>query len=158
MLGYQLWTDGACKKNPGIGAYGFCVADDDLGTYFYRGEYFEDTTNNRMELLAIFNGLSYIYDLSNTKKPTIIYTDSAYCANIFLQDWWKKWERESFDGIKNTDIIIPLIRLYKENIEYITVKKVAGHSGNLLNEKMDKLCNKVIKSGKIIIGIDIDEI
>jgi len=120
----ELYTDGSCVKNPdGPGGWAVVLIDDDkYEWYLSDGE--EKTTNNRMELRAVIEGIKLINDGSVCK----IYTDSKLVINCAMGLWKRKanidmWEE--YDKIVKNKII---------NYEW-----VKGHSGNYYNEKVDKL-------------------
>lgn len=150
MSVFHIYTDGACKGNPGLGAWGFVVYDPNderLGT---KSGYSPKTTNNEMELTAIVEALRWSTKKDN--RPIIIYTDSAYCKNG-MESWMFGWYSK---GWKKADGEAPLnLELWKEawtlTQTYIsfhgtnpTFIKVKGHSGVKGNEEVDALCNTVI--------------
>ena len=136
-----LYTDGACSGNPGIGGYGGILIYGD-----YRKEYFgaeEETTNNRMEVLAVIVGLKQL------KYPckVDVYSDSAYTVNAFLNGWiyaWKKsgWKKADGKTVLNGDLWEELYRLTQEH--EVTFIKVAGHADNERNNRCDKLATGAI--------------
>ncbi|AGF47143.1 ribonuclease HI [Candidatus Kinetoplastibacterium desouzaii TCC079E] len=141
----ELWTDGACKGNPGIGGWGvFLRWPDGSEDKFYGGE--NNTTNNRMELLAVINALKSInyYEYNNVK----LYTDSQYVMNGITKwiDNWKKrgWRTSSGGMVKNKDlweILHALVNFY--NISWNWIK---GHSSNYGNNIADELANLGVES------------
>lgn len=136
MKQVDLYTDGACSFNPGPGGYGIVL--------IYKGHVkefsgFEDnTTNNRMELLAVIEGLLKL------KEPcdVTIYTDSAYVCNAFLNNWvynWQKnnWKTAGKKDVKNVDLWMKLLNaLQPHKVKWVKVK---GHSDNVYNNMCDKL-------------------
>lgn len=118
-----LYTDGSCLSNPGSGGWAVCIIEDN-GREFYLSGNEKTTTNNRMELTAIIEGITCIKD----EKECIIYTDSQLCINCATGKWKRKsnldlWEK--FDNISKN-----------KNIKFEWVK---AHSGNKYNEIVDKL-------------------
>jgi len=118
-----LFTDGSCLKNPGgPGGWAFIFIDKDREIHMSDGE--KSTTNNKMELQAVIEGLRFI----KSKEKCKIYSDSLYVINCATGKWkrkanldlWNEYEKVSFD----------------KNIEFEWVK---GHSGNEYNEKVDKM-------------------
>jgi ribonuclease HI len=143
-----IYTDGACKGNPGEGGWGAVIEDKKSVNKLYGYE--ENTTNNRMEIVAAIKALKTFSE----KSDIIIYTDSKYLMNG-INDWinnWKKnnWKTSNKKDVKNVDLwkIIDELNL-KHNIEWNWVK---GHSGNPGNEMADDLANLAIsrKSEKLI--------
>ena len=135
-----MYTDGACKGNPGIGGWGVYVLREndeiDLNGFDI------NTTNNKMELTAVIEGLK---TLQNKSEVTIV-TDSQYVKNGINQ-WiykWKKngWKTASKKSVKNKELWKELDYLAREHI--IDWEWVRGHSGNPGNEKADLLANKGI--------------
>lgn len=133
-----MYTDGACKGNPGPGGFGVISVKNKEVQYKY-SESCDNTTNNREELKAI------LYSLLNYGKysPTVtVYSDSAYAINT-LSNWMFGWAR---NGWIKSDKKIPenldLIKPYYEHLNKgykINLVKVPGHSGVLWNEVADKL-------------------
>tara|TARA_B100000073_G_scaffold206477_1_gene171301 strand:+ start:7381 stop:7839 length:459 start_codon:yes stop_codon:yes gene_type:complete len=136
----QMFTDGACKGNPGIGGWGvFIVLNDE--TIELKG-YSELTTNNKMELTAVIKGLESI---KNTTLIEII-TDSQYVKNG-INEWiinWKNngWKTASKKNVKNKELWQELDQMVK-NFD-IKWKWVRGHSGHFGNERADQLANEAI--------------
>ena len=130
-----LYTDGACRGNPGRGGWGAILVYGRYEKELSGGE--PVTTNNRMELLAAINGLRAL------KEPCIVklYSDSKYLVNAFTQGWvygWKKsgWKRGR-DELKNPDLWAELYDLVATHkVEFIWVK---GHAGHEYNERCDTL-------------------
>ncbi len=140
-MNIMMYTDGACKGNPGIGGWGVFIK------YKYNEENlsgFElDTTNNKMELTAVIEGLK---NLSPNSEVTV-FTDSQYVKNGISQ-WiinWKRngWKTASKKPVKNKDLWQKLDILVKKN--KVDWKWVKGHSGNPGNERADQLANKGIE-------------
>lgn len=142
MKKIDLYTDGACSYNPGPGGYGIVLI---YGNYIRKFSGFEDdTTNNRMELMAVIVGLSKV------KQPCdiTIYTDSAYVSNAFLNNWidnWQKnnWKTSSKKEVKNIDLWTKLLEALKPH--KVTWVKVKGHSDNIYNNMCDELARKEIE-------------
>ncbi|ASV43416.1 ribonuclease HI [Vibrio phage JSF12] len=144
MSNISVWTDGACRGNPGIGAWAMVVYEG----HMYKGKkvgFSEVTTNNEMELTAVVEAAKWALRLG---KPVSIHTDSAYVCNGF-NDWMHKWAknhwRNSTNGtIKNLKLWQDLYFTNKDLIaKGITIQlvKVKGHSGLEGNEMADNLCN-----------------
>ena len=142
-----IYIDGSCRgngKENSQGGFGVVIFDDNQNLIDAYCEYFDNVTNNQMELKAFLK----TFELLNTKyknKQATIYSDSAYCINI-LESWiysWSKngWKTSKGRTIKNLDIILSLYEYYNINffINQIYIIKVDGHSGIIGNELSDAL-------------------
>ena len=134
---FIIYTDGACKINPGPGGYGTVIIDNKDVREFSGG--YKLTTNNRMELTACIVGLE--------KAPLggniTLYSDSKYVVEPINKDWIKRWESNNWkvetggEERVNTDLWKKLINL-KQN-HTVKFKWVKGHAGNPGNERCDIL-------------------
>ncbi len=147
MKNITIYTDGACSGNPGPGGWGAVILIDGTEIPLSGGE--KATTNNRMELMAVIEGLNYISRrLDSSESSITIVTDSQYVKNG-ITDWiinWKKngWKTAAKKPVKNQDLWILLDELVaKFSIEW---KWVKGHSGNKYNEMCDKIAVEAGKS------------
>ena len=138
----SLYTDGACKGNPGKGGWGVLMRYGSHEKELFGGE--AHTTNNRMELTAIIQGLAAL------KRPcaVVIYTDSQYVKNG-MEQWihgWKKngWKTASKQPVKNEDLWQQLDRLAAQH--QIQWQWVRGHAGHTENERADALANQGVAS------------
>ncbi len=139
-----VYTDGACSGNPGKGGYGgvYLPKGDGNIQEFSGGE--DETTNNRMELTAVIEGLKLTEENENVK----VYSDSAYVVNAFNQNWlvnWKRknWKNSSGGEVLNIDLWKELDDLVqKRKVEFVKVK---GHSDNILNNRCDELATSYYK-------------
>ena len=135
-----IYTDGACRGNPGPGGWGVLIEFGQLSRELYGGE--NNTTNNKMELKAA------IMALRELKEPCEInfYTDSKYVLKG-IEEWIHNWKKKGWVGankkpIKNIELWKELDELRDEhNIKWNWVK---GHSGDPGNETADMLANRGI--------------
>ena len=134
----EVWTDGACQPNPGLGGWGYMArAADGRVTEAFGGD--RHTTNNRMELTAILMALKALPD----QAVAVIYSDSQYAVNG-LTSWSKNWARRDWrkkDGaeIPNRDLWLALEE-QKMRVD-ARFRWVRGHSGNTGNERADRLAD-----------------
>jgi len=138
----EIFTDGACRGNPGLGGWGALVRRDGEESSLWGGE--RDTTNNRMEMEAAIKGLESIIESSNIT----ITTDSNYVKDG-ITDWIKNWKSNGWktvkkQPVKNKELWVTLDNLVSEHD--ITWKWIKGHSGHPENERADELANEAIIS------------
>lgn len=136
-----IYTDGACKGNPGPGGWGALLSYGNAAKEIWGGE--RETTNNRMELLAAISAL----ELLNRPSTVHLYTDSQYLRKgitEWLANWRKKgWKTASGSPVKNSDLWKRLDAARADHqIEWRWVK---GHSGDPGNEKADELANRGVE-------------
>lgn len=135
-----IYTDGACKGNPGPGGWGVLLRYQEKEKILYGSE--AHTTNNRMELMAAIKGLQSL------KRSCIVnlYTDSQYLRQG-MTEWlasWKKngWRNSKKEPVKNADLWKTLDELAA--FHHIKWHWVKGHSGHKENDLVDALANKAI--------------
>ncbi len=135
MKKVQIYTDGACRNNPGPGGFGAILVYGKYEKELSGGE--RDTTNNRMELLAAISGLAAL------KEPCIVtlYSDSKYLVDAYTQGWVDSWRSQGWkrgrEELKNRDLWERLDTLvHTHEVEFVWVK---GHDGHEYNERCDKL-------------------
>ena len=136
----QLFTDGACRGNPGPGGWGYILKHPRTGSVREASGGEAETTNNRMELLAVISGL----DALSRRTQVEVVTDSEYVAKGATQ-WrhgWKKnnWQRREkgrLKPVKNDDLWKRLDALLSTHD--VTFSVVRGHSGHAENERCDEL-------------------
>jgi ribonuclease HI len=132
----EIFSDGACSGNPGPGGWGAILRYKGHEKEISGGE--PETTNNRMELLAVISALETL------KEPckVVISTDSQYIANAFNKGWldnWQKnnWKTSAKKPVKNKDLWEKL--LVQANKHQLVWEWVKGHSGHPENERCDEL-------------------
>lgn len=136
-----LYTDGACSGNPGAGGWASILSYKGKEKVLSGGE--KETTNNRMELMAVIMGLENIKNGNSVK----VFSDSAYVVNAFNQNWIENWQRNNWQTsgkseVQNKDLWKRLLSAMDGlDVEFIKVK---GHSDNKNNNRCDALAREEI--------------
>ena len=135
MKQVELYTDGACRGNPGKGGWGAILVYGKYEKELSGAERL--TTNNRMELTSVIEGLKAL------KEPcdVTLYSDSKYVIDAFLEGWVENWRQKGWkrgkDELKNPELWEELYSLVKiHNVTFVWVK---GHNGHPYNERCDVL-------------------
>lgn len=140
----KIYTDGAARGNPGPGGYG-CVLEfvDSRGIMHEKKLFqgYKETTNNRMELLAVIKALQALNRPCNVE----LYSDSKYVIDANLKGWLKSWEKNRWkksDGkdCKNVDLWTLFLKTAKSHD--ITFHWIKGHNGHPQNEECDRLATE----------------
>lgn len=141
MTDIKIYTDGACSPNPGFGGWGAILVSEEHNAEKEISGGAKDTTNNRMELMAIIEALRAL------KGPSTVtvYSDSKYVVSAFTDGWivkWKKkkWRTSSGSPVKSKDLWEVLDILAQRH--NVTWEWVRGHSGHEMNERADVLAVK----------------
>ncbi|MEN1678880.1 MAG: ribonuclease HI [Planctomycetota bacterium] len=139
-MSVHLYTDGGCSGNPGPGGWAFLLRHPATGKEMERSGAERETTNNRMELTAVVEGLGAL------KRPSEVelFTDSVYVGKG-LSEWMPKWkangwrrkEKGKWAVVKNVDLWQQLDKLVQTHD--VTYTRVAGHSGHKENDRVDEL-------------------
>ena len=143
MKTVEIYTDGACSGNPGNG--GYCAILTYKGSEKIVCGSEKDTTNNRMELTAVIEGLSALKEKCSVK----LYSDSQYVVDAFNKGWLYEWVKRGFktadkSPVKNVDLWEKLIKLTEfHSVEFIKVK---GHADNEYNNRCDKIAVEQYKN------------
>lgn len=147
MKKLDIYTDGACSGNPGLGGYGVVMLYKGARKEISQG--YKTTTNNRMEALAVIKALEAL------KEPceVTLYSDSKYVVDSITKGWvynWKKrnWIKSDKKKALNVDLwerLLPLLEKHK--VEFVWVK---GHADNVENERCDELARMAIASGNLL--------
>jgi len=139
----QIYTDGACKGNPGPGGWGAWLKSGATEKELFGGEL--NTTNNRMELKAVIEGLGAL------KRPckVVLYLDSQY-VRMGITEWVRGWKAKGWltstkQPVKNVELWKELDKLVSEGGHQIEWRWVRGHSGDVGNERADMLANKGVE-------------
>ena len=140
----EIYTDGACSGNPGPGGYAVIWR---LGSKTKSmSEGYRNTTNNRMELMAVIAGLE---GLKRNDMRVTVYTDSQYVCNAINKGWLFDWVKKRFKDKKNPDLWIRFLGLYdKFDLRMVWVK---GHAGHPENEECDRLAVAAIQKKPLLI-------
>ena len=136
----QLFTDGACRGNPGPGGWGYILRHPESGSEKEASGGSPQTTNNQMELLAVIQGLAAL----KRKSKVEVVTDSSYVATgaiEWLPGWkrngWRRKEKGSWKPVKNVELWQQLDELLANHSVRFT--HVRGHQGHPENERCDEL-------------------
>ncbi len=138
----DIFTDGACKGNPGIGGWGALLRVGDKEKELFGGE--TVTTNNRMELMAVIRALETLKRACNVR----VHTDSVYVQKG-ISEWMVNWKRNGWRTsakapVKNADLWKELDAVAaKHSVKWLWVK---GHAGHIENERADGLANRGVES------------
>lgn len=129
----EVWTDGSSRGNPGPGGWGVVLCWKGRTKELSGG--FRKTTNNRMELTAVIEGLRAI---TRQDLDVVVYTDSKYVCDSVMKRWVYNWEREGFSGKKNPDLWKEYLAVSRR-LKSVKINWVKGHAGTELNERCDQL-------------------
>jgi len=142
IVNLEVYTDGSCKKigEKTFGGWSYIAVKDCEPIHADSGHEY-DTTNQRMELIAIINALKYASAIRRPREKVIIYSDSAYVINCYLKEWYIGWEHNGWvnsqkKDVSNKDLWMQLIPFF-DNFWY-DFRKVHGHSNVYWNEQCDK--------------------
>ncbi len=136
MKTVEIYTDGACSGNPGVGGYCAILIYNGVEKVVSAAE--KETTNNRMELLAVIKGLECLKESCKVN----LYSDSQYVVDAFNQKWIDSWVANGWrtagkKEVKNIDLWKTLVELTKtHNVTFIKVK---GHADNEYNNRCDQI-------------------
>ncbi|MGC2486208.1 MAG: ribonuclease H [Acidimicrobiales bacterium] len=137
----HVYTDGACRGNPGPGGWGWASGSDDYGSGPDA-----HTTNQRMEVMAVIEALR-----AHPEGPIEIVSDSTYVVKCFQDRWYLGWQRRNWKNtagkpVANRDLWETLIPLVLEGGRPVTFSWVKGHSGDPMNEFVDALATAAADS------------
>ena len=142
----NIYTDGSSIGNPGPGGYGLIMewVGKNLIKEFSKG--FIETTNNRMELLAVIIGLEL---LKKEGFDVIVFSDSKYVVDAVKKKWLFEWEKNNFKKKKNIDLWKRFLIVYKKhNVKFEWIK---GHNNHPQNERCDFLAVEAANSNKLFV-------
>ncbi len=140
-----VYTDGACRGNPGPGGWAWAVPE---GPFASGAD--PATTNQRMEIAAALEALRRL--TSDGASDIEVVSDSTYVVNCFQQAWWKGWHRRNWRNsqnkpVANRDLWEPLIELALGSPSRVTFRWVKGHSGDRWNDRVDELATAAADRG-----------
>ena len=136
MKEVSIYTDGACRGNPGRGGWGAILVYVKFEKELSGGE--RETTNNRMELLGAIRALEALKE----RCKVVLYSDSKYLVDAFNLGWVDTWRAQNFregkrDEVKNPDLWRELLALVdRHEVSFVWVR---GHNGHAYNERCDAL-------------------
>lgn len=134
--GYEIYTDGSCLPNPGLGRFAFILVKNNKIIQEYQSKISEKiTTNNRMEMMALIYALKYLK--KNKFTSAKIYTDSIINVNIYQRALFNNYKKKR--KLANLDLVEHIWNLANINYQVYWVK---GHSNNAFNNYVDRLCNQ----------------
>lgn len=150
----DVYTDGACSKNPGVGGWGSIFVVDNKVIKLSGGE--TNTTNNRMELKAVIESLRMIKKIESKREEHnvyVIHSDSAYVINAKEKNWLLVWQRNGWRNskgadVKNRDLWEEFAEIFTYLVRYhvdVEFHKVKGHSGIKYNEEVDALAKRRVQ-------------
>tara|TARA_Y100000768_G_scaffold103696_1_gene75818 strand:- start:107 stop:565 length:459 start_codon:yes stop_codon:yes gene_type:complete len=142
----NIYTDGSSIGNPGPGGYGVVMewVGKNLIKEFSKG--FIETTNNRMELLAVIIGLEL---LKKEGFDVIVFSDSKYVVDAVKKKWLFEWKKNNFKKKKNIDLWKRFLIVYKKhNVKFEWIK---GHNNHPQNERCDFLAVEAANSNKLFV-------
>jgi len=140
-----VYTDGACRGNPGPGGWAWAVPD---GPFASGAD--AQTTNQRMEITAALEALRTL--VADRPAGVEVVSDSTYVVKCFTDGWWKGWLRKNWKNsqgkpVANRDLWEPLIELALESPTTVTFRWVKGHSGDTWNDRVDELATAAADRG-----------
>ena len=140
----EIYTDGSARSNPGRGGYGTILKYGDKEKELSQG--FRNTTNNRMELLAVIVGLE---SLTRDGCEVIVYSDSKYVVEAVEQKWVFGWLKKGFKNKKNPDLWRRFLQIYPKH--KVKFKWIKGHNNHHYNERCDVLATGAADGGNLLV-------
>jgi ribonuclease HI len=148
--GLIVYTDGACRGNPGPGGWAWAVPE---GRFASGAD--AQTTNQRMEITAALEALRSL--IPEGPAHIEVVSDSTYVVKCFTDRWWQGWQRKNWKNsqgkpVANQDLWEPLIELAVADPTPVTFRWVKGHSGDLWNDRVDALATEAADRGVGVSG------
>ncbi len=151
MSKIHIYTDGAARGNPGPGGFGVILLSGSHRKELSGG--YRLTTNNRMELLAVIEGLRSI---KKTEWPVTVFSDSQYVVNAVSKGWLNTWVKTNFKGDKkNPDLWLEYYHLSKRFS--ISMQWVRGHADNPYNNRCDELATSAADGKNLLVDMWYEE-
>lgn len=150
---YAVFSDGACRGNPGPGSWGVMAQNSEETVLFEASSFDEHTTNNRMELLGAQKGLEILDDylsdesIDSKKIKVYLYSDSNYVVqglNSWRHNWKKKGWRKSDNKAVDNQAYWQGLDAITEKFSAVQAVWVKGHANHPQNERCDELCNLIL--------------
>ena len=138
----NIYTDGAASGNPGPGGYGVVMESGSYRKELSQG--FRNTTNNRMELLAVIVALKA---MRKNNLDIRVYSDSKYVVDAVNKGWLFNWEKKGYKGKKNVDLWQDFLKIYRQMKPKLFWVK--GHNNHPQNERCDQLAVEASKSNDL---------
>jgi ribonuclease HI len=140
-----VYTDGACRGNPGPGGWAWAVPD---GAYGSGAD--PHTTNQRMEIMAALEALRSL--TPDAPSGIEVVSDSTYVVKCFNDGWWRGWQRRGWKNsqnkpVANRDLWEPLMELALASEVAVSWRWVKGHSGDRWNDRVDELATQAADLG-----------
>lgn len=148
-----IYTDGSCDINPGgNGGFSSIIFIDENPIFLSGCD--SNTTNQRMEMRAVIQAFEYLYSLIEKDKEIILFTDSAYVCNCFIQKWYKNWIKNGWktstgSDVQNQDLWKKML-VYTDHFINLKFCKVKGHADNIFNNKCDEMAKSIVSFKKEI--------
>ncbi len=145
MAVVEIYTDGSARSNPGRGGYGVILKYGEKEKEISQG--FKNTTNNRMELMAVIVGLE---SLTREGLEVVVYSDSKYVVDSVEKKWVFGWVKKGFKDKKNPDLWKRFLQIYPKH--KVKFKWIKGHNDHPYNERCDVLATEAADGG----GLHVD--
>ena len=154
VIPLEIYTDGSLKKmgqHSNFGGWAFCAVRNGEIIHFESGNE-PMTTNQRMEMVAVIEALRYAQSIRKNSEKVIIYSDSAYIVNCYLQEWYIKWEQNGWlnaakKTVSNKELWMQIVPFFDHF--WYEFRKIEGHAGHYYNEIVDGLAQKEAEQLKI---------
>lgn len=147
----KVYTDGAVSGNGYVGSKGgwaYAIINDENEVVKENAQFFKETTNNRMEMIAVLEGIIGAINYNKEVDKIEVYTDSAYIVNCYKDKWYIKWMQNGWTNSKrqaviNKDLWLQLVPYFSN--PKIEIIKVEGHSEDIWNKYVDAAAVKIKK-------------